>query len=435
MKIKFKIALPEVQLILLCTVITSSMMLLKVSVLTVFLALQLLLIAIHIYNTGGIKVTNDKLVNFIFLELIISTICCLTSSISLSYKKAALISTCLVIPMYFFFSLIKGNTRQRAELLCCVKKGIKITCIVELIWCFLQFVAYKFAGLDINQKIFVNLLHLVQTASRYESGKFFRPSGLCWHQSLMAPIVVLTFFFSGSIIWIGLALLDSLICHSTTAFIGILCCFIFTYGLKAIKYIQSGRVKIHKIVAFFAAILFVLAIPVAIKANAPAAFAEELMRLVTRITHSSSDLSSAAHMRYYTSYKDVVKMSSPLQVFFGYGYGCSGYPITKLFDQYAYLNNWSVESDVMNILISRGILGFFGYYGMLAYIAIKGYRIDERYALLIACIVVEGVTYNIQFDWLFFLELFLYLAVQSRFNIFTGEWADPLQMPIAQQGD
>ena len=45
-----------------------------------------------------------------------------------------------------------------------IVNAIKMVVLVELVWIFIQLLLYRLFGVDINQLIFVDLLHLVENA-------------------------------------------------------------------------------------------------------------------------------------------------------------------------------------------------------------------------------------------------------------------------------
>lgn len=165
-----------------------------------------------------------------------------------------------------------------------------------------------------------------------------------------------------------------------------------------------------------------LAIPILIYTGILSTIIQKIIDIYERSTGIVYDGGSAnAHIRYYTAYPQVVDNENIIQIFFGYGTGNSGYPISKLFGQYAELKSWVVESDVMNQLYSNGIIGFIFYYGFLLYIAIRGYRLDRRYFILMTGLIITGITYNIQFDWIVYIEFLLYLMVKFKVNLFSTD--------------
>ena len=143
--------------------------------------------------------------------------------------------------------------------------------------------------------------------------------------------------------------------------------------------------------------------------------------LFNRLFASQKDASTAAHFAYYSDYDKVLKSSTLLQIFFGYGHGCSGYPYSVLYNRYTDLANWAVECDVINILVSRGIFGFITHYYLLFYIMIKGQKIDYRYAAVIISIFIQGIGYNVQWDYVMFIELVLFLTIKLKINFFAKQ--------------
>ena len=140
--------------------------------------------------------------------------------------------------------------------------------------------------------------------------------------------------------------------------------------------------------------------------------------LLARVLNVSSDTSSAAHMSYYTLYPQIVRNNGWIASAFGTGYASSGFSITSINGQYAGLQHWVVESDFIDILVSRGVIGFISYYVFLLYIGFKGKKIDYRYIVAIAVIMIQGITYNVQFEYLFFIELLMFGSIKLKINFF-----------------
>ena len=139
-----------------------------------------------------------------------------------------------------------------------------------------------------------------------------------------------------------------------------------------------------------------------------------------RIFEGSKDSSSAAHFSYYLLYPEVLRRNTFLQSIFGTGYASSGYSISQISGQYASLQHCVTESDFIDILISRGFLGFIIYYIFLLQIALKGKNVDYRYTIAMIVILLQGITYNVQFEYLFFIELILYACVGLKLNFFES---------------
>ena len=89
-----------------------------------------------------------------------------------------------------------------------------------------------------------------------------------------------------------------------------------------------------------------------------------------------------------------------------------------LYSQYASMKSWAVETDIMNMIYSRGLIGFAAFLGFLAQIIAKGCKRDFRYVTIPICFLAAGITYNVQFSWVFFLEILLLLSLEQDINIF-----------------
>ena len=148
---------------------------------------------------------------------------------------------------------------------------------------------------------------------------------------------------------------------------------------------------------------------------------QKIITIYGRITGSVYDQSAIGHKRYYSALLLVFNNSSPVQIFFGYGAGCSGYPIDVLYAQFPHLKNWSVESDFMNILYSWGISGFVAYYSMLLSIMFRGWKIDKRYTYLVLIVTLQGITYNVQFEWVQLIMIYFYCCTRLGIDFFDGK--------------
>lgn len=414
MQEKNKMALDEVIIFLIMVV--SSMMIMKQYIFSLFFVLQVLGIVLFSIKSGKLIIAKDKYINFIFVEMGVSTIFCQISDMSLSYKKGAIVALVLILPIYFTYAYIEEKSLKNSNIFVWVKKGIKITCIIELVWCLLQFLLYYMFQLDINQIIFVDMLKFVETATHYKNDVFLA-SGLCWHAAFIAPIAVISYIFFENWIIKGLAVVNAIICDNSTAMIAISVCVFLDFCFKIISMIKSR--SINKRTIIYAVCVIVIGIPLLLKTGALQIIIDKVMYIFQRVTGKVNDGGSAeAHIRYYTSYLDILRKSSILQIIFGYGPGCSGYPISTLTGQYASMSSWAVESDVMDIILSRGITGFIGFYCFLFKIAKDGLKIDYRYLILILSLAVGGITYNIQFEWVVLIEMLLLLSIKRNYNLF-----------------
>ncbi len=407
-------------------IFVSSMMLLRYDMFTLFFFLQICFILYMFCLTKKIVFVNSFIINILFIELIISNFLSIFfGNLPLSYKKGALATCILIFPIYFVVSYLKILFARKKQILVLIRSGIRCFCVVQIFWALIQYIGFRFFDIDINQVIFSDILNLVDIASSAGINGKKVPSGLCWHPSLLAPMVVLTYCFFDNKIIKGLAFVCAILSNNSTALIGAAMCVlwdVFLYLIQCFKTHEKGIPKKHFIMIIG---LIVLVVGVFAFTDIGNRLIEKFIYILHRITGQVNDGGSAnAHIRYYTALPQVVAVSSLPQILFGYGLGCSGYLYTMLFNQYVGLKSWTVESDIVDILISRGVFGFTIFYSLILMAAFKGYKINKKYFILFITIALEGITYNVQFEWVFLLELILFMAIEMKYDIFEGKSLD-----------
>ncbi|MBQ5988452.1 MAG: hypothetical protein IJL67_03055 [Oscillospiraceae bacterium] len=366
-------------------------------------------------NSGRLYFSEYKIVNITFALLLITEISSFISDLPDSYKGYSLVMTIVLIPSYFSFTYIIRECKEGILDFRYLIKWFKAGILVQLIYLPVQFVLYK-GGVDINRIIFHNLLHFMEEPTFFRQGEFF-PSAFTWHSALLAPLLVIAFLIFEDLRIRALILLDTFICGNSTALIGVMITFGILAGLRFIDFIRhfstNGKVK-----SIVSAGLIVLLGSIACAAGAGNAVISKFQLLIARITESGNDSSSAAHIGYYMVYPSVFNNNTVLERLFGTGYASSGYSISAINGQYATLEHWVTESDIIDILISRGIIGFVFYYILLGMIAFWGARIDKKYLIAVGVITIQGITYNVQFEYLFFIELIMLGSVFIGQNFF-----------------
>jgi hypothetical protein len=412
----YKLENKKIAIGLLC--ICSTMMILKIKVFTIFFIAQVLLAAWYFLMRRKVFITQDFWINAIYLELFLSTILAFVSSQPASYRKAALILLVLLVPMYFTYSTFESWLSRHPKLFQSIKKGLVISLGIELVVCLLQFLAYKGFGLDLNKLIFQDLLNLTSEVSQYKSNIGLLPSGLCWHSAFMGPVCVFAFLFTNNLFMALLAIVCAVICSNTTALLGMVLCVALYFYLYLFPKLCQKKLWLKKGILLLSLLVLAIGIAAAWKVGIFGKLYDKFYFVYGRIFGTIHDSSAQVHMSYYTDLPSLLARMDLRQILFGYGLGSSGLAISNLTGQYADLANWSVESDVIDLLLSRGILGFALYYGFLFYIAFFGSKMDIRYGIAIVSLAAMGITYNIQFDWVFFVEMLMLLSIKYRINLF-----------------
>lgn len=407
------------KLVIAMMLLTSSMMVLQIAGQTFFLLLQIVLCIYMFLISKRVVFENNFFILFIVIESVIGMAFSIISEMPLSYKKGSVYMTGLLIIMYFASAYVIYLLDYDKIDMNFIKLCIKAIFVIQMHWTIVQYILYAVASIDINNSIFVEMLGMVEEASAYKVGNYFMPSGFCWHPSVLVPIVVLSYFMFDSYYLKILTILTAFLCRNSTALICILVCIGVSVAKYIIDILRIRRMKRN--VLILCIVMATVGLGVAYATGILDMVIDKIVYLIQRIFGLVNDHGSGdAHRRYYTEYFNVLEFSSVPQIIFGYGIGCSGYPFTEMFGQYGNHASWAVESDIMNILLSRGILGFVLYYGMLLFIAIKGFKISYKYLCATIILIIGGITYNIQFDWLFLINIFMLYCVNNGINWFDN---------------
>lgn len=317
----------------------------------------------------------------------------------------------LYVAVAYLYALMRDDRRILPLML----RAFKAMCIVQCLWIPLQYVCYHFLDLDINKAIFVDGLNLLENASFIRSWVYY-PSGLTWHSAVLAPMFVLAFALYDDVWLRVLILFDVLICGNSTSLIGTYACAAMLGCIWLCK--NHNRVLVWR-KALLTLVFLAVAGGVVLLATGKI---QDLMavftRLWTRLFAAEKDASTIAHLGYYSDYLKIVQKAPLMQILFGYGVGCSGYPITVMYDRYTEMGNWAVECDIVNILLSRGIFGFLAYYFFLFYIAIRGVKINYRYLVVMVAIFLQGFGYNVQWGYVLMMEMILLLTIKLHVDFF-----------------
>ena len=397
----------------------STFMLVQFGIFDLFWCLQVVFFLAHTIITRKLRITRDRTIISLYCIWVLSTLLCFVSDIPLSYKKNSIIAIVFLVPTFFTVSFYERYIRSE-RFVAYIKKALALTCTVQVIVCIAQFLLYNGAHIDLNQLVFRDILHMVENPSQYKLG-VFHPSGMCWHSAFMAPIVIIAFVVCDSYFVKTLAVVDAVICNNATAMIGIGVCLGLTGMFSIVDFLKRASKTVRKRTFIAISLIVVAIIPILFCTNIVPVVYDKIVDIYGRATGAVYDGGSAnAHIRYFTAYPNVVKNSSIIQFLFGYGTGNSGYTMSNLYGQYVDLKSWVVETDVMNQIYSNGIIGFILYYSFLLYIAIKGYKLNRKYFILKISIILAGITYNIQFDWVLFMEFLLFLTIKFKVDLFEA---------------
>lgn len=321
----------------------------------------------------------------------------------------------LVSPIFFLAGFFENLIFHKKETVYWIKKGLKIACAIQFVYIPIQYVFYHIVNIDINKVIFVDTLGLVSSASFIRDWVWY-PSGLTNHSAIIAPLMILGLVLFKNMYFRLLIIMDSFICGSSSAIVGVCVTLLLMFFCRIIEKNRNSRVKRKALLSVMVIILF-LAVTL-LTTNALDIITNKIGYIIIRLFGSSKDSSTNAHLMYYYKYPFVFKNNSLLQNLFGYGYGCSGY-IFSMLDNRINIGNWAVETDIMDRLYSLGIIGFVLYYSFLSKILVRGYRIDKKYTIVTIAIIIQGFGYNVQWDYIFLIELIFYICIKKKISFFN----------------
>ena len=340
---------------------------------------------------------NVKIFDYSFLFFLVSLL------FTVRFTLVSVVSTAML-----FFIGLQLQSCKKNEFNIFIK-GVKISCIVNICWGILQFLLFNLNDFNINDYIFIDTLHIVERAS---FDKYI--TGLSWHPINLAPVLLLSvLFFDNWIVW-GICFFIAVNASSSTTILSLAISFILL-RMKEISFTFKFKksLPIHRIVIIIFVTILVIG---AFYFLFPYIF-DEVQRLLDRIG-SSTDESTYLHKRYYTSVFHVFANSKPYDILFGCGYHQSGLVFSRLFNQFTTTTSWSVESDPMDYLYGNGIVGFTLFYTFLISNLIKSWSSDYKLFCFYAVIIICGVAYNCQFEWVMMLELIFEVMREKGISVF-----------------
>lgn len=307
-------------------------------------------------------------------------------------------------------------------------KGLKYGLLFNIFWAFIQYVCFRALKMDLNDVMFNQILGIRDQASTINTTiGTFCIAGLNWHPSQLVPIIILSYLLFDSIwIKIVLVILAYISTNTTCMFSLALCC-----GLDIVSVLPKKvhRIKFRQLITFVLILIVVNATFFYLYCSDENGIVIErihgiLERFSSVFTGRNLSHSTMLHLRYYTAYPDIVRLFGWKSLLFGVGFECSGYPFVVLFNQYADLKSWHVESDIINFLVGRGWIWTIVYYVILIKLMIKGKALNKRYSIMVICFIVSGILYNTQVLWVEVLMLFMFVAVSKKTDVFTADKTD-----------
>lgn len=403
------------QYLMLALGLFSSITVLQVAGISLFLLIIYCYLFYIIFFNKNFIVINSPFLPFLIAATVsacLSTYLNLSDGYVVNNLKGLLNFFAVFLTSSTLISLI--NAKEFAALL----TGLQWSCRIQVLWIILQTIFWTLWEFDINQFIFADLLHMVDKASQFK-GTGYVPTGLCWNAGGIAPILFFGFFLEKRLVFKIFVITGALLTQSATLTVGIILCGIINLLLSlrnTQKKFKFGNKK-SIFVSLFIILLFGLCLYL---------FSANIMQQFTRLwevfsyrlaglmdTNSTLDSSTSAHLGYFVNLPSVLAAGSIVTFLLGYGVNCSGFPYSAVVGQYAG-ETWIVECDITNIILNFGIIGFIFFYIWIIDGICKLHGKRSYIVWPIVVIAIMGVTYNLQYIWVIFIELLIFSSKEKR---------------------
>ncbi len=320
--------------------------------------------------------------------------------ISSSLKKYIL----LLLLTIFFYKIVQ---LKKIDIFL---KGIYISCFIEMIWCYLQFILH-YKGVMINEVIW--------KASEVSSQGHLSLTGLNTNAGILIPAIAFLFYFSKSYYIKCLSFALFFLSGNTTMLIcGIIVLFIeFVRGVKNILIRKKIRRKFLSMCLFSVCIVVAALYGFGLIDRIQSILVNLILRISEVHTNNITNASTYAHARYYTSIPEIISQIGILNVLFGFGLGCAGVPFVYVFDQYPDLI-YVPESDMITYLYNIGIFGTIFFYGFLTFLCKKSIKNNKEICYFVISILISGIFYGMQLNWVIMCEwIFAYFVAYNNQDI------------------
>ena len=385
-----------------------------VSIYVWMLTLLFIIVLFEIINNRcEFNVKVDKILILFFIFELISHFICL-NYLPKTWNEdliTSLLQWFFVLIIYLYFSS-KDKARSTKYFI----DGVYYSSLIQMIWGFLQLLFY-FRGGDLNNTVFRDTLHMVtESATQYQFGSL-KISGLCWNAGNLAPLVIFGYVYSKNVYIKILFIILSFVSGSRTLYISMLTILALELIFRTRK---SYGLTPKKVVTI---LILMIIVPLMILVNIDTInfLIAKMTKLLDFVNNAQTEGSTSNHLFYLTSIFQVTSKNSIINNLFGYGPNCSGYVFSKLFNIYNDGKKWAAECDYVNILWSYGYCGFITYYIWYISKLKRLYKLNKKYIIMFLTFLIAGFFYNITFNWVFLLIIFIFNYSRNYKDLFKDE--------------
>lgn len=277
--------------------------------------------------------------------------------------------------------------------------GFKVSVAIQMIWGWLQLILWDIFKISLNEIIFGKIYGDSEGTISWTilKGDSLRLTGISWEPAYFSLALVCGYILSKSI-YVKLAyVLCCLLSSSRTGIIVIMFAIIMdlvTDIFEKLKYKkESKNVKKAYIIIGIVVILIVFVLPYT---------RNKIFKYLYDIVNWNKTTSGGTHFNYIKYAPVMLMKMGLLRVLFGYGIASSGLPYNIYFSgEFQSPNPWSVESDVLTLLLGIGLLGCLLYYICIANIVLSKTGMEIK--KLVISIALAGIFYVYIGTWTLFI--------------------------------
>lgn len=362
---------------------------------------------VYLLLTQGLYFRKDWLLLSMLASALLTFAVSMISDIPSGYKKPALMG--ILQWALIFIACCYMRKEQTASAVNSFMKGFDWSCRIQLFWCLLQMVAYYGLKLDINNRIFGDLLHTNSETSQYRNG-VLACTGLHWHAANLIPVLIYTYFRHRNVFIKALCFVIVYFTKNATSMLAIGFSLVLDLLIFAKHTLCDQHCGIPKKIAVYIMLGaggFLCLSPILLP-KLWEVISYLLLRLYEIQNPTLGHESSTVHFNYYRHLPHILQNIPFHEMLFGSGLNTSGHRFTQFFGQYAD-SIWTVESDFVNGILNKGVFGIILQYGFLLRLI---YRLRKTGHTNLSCfifvLIISGFIYDNQFIWVLLLEYMLY---------------------------
>lgn len=302
-------------------------------------------------------------------------------------------------------------------------KGVRYSCLVQLVWCYIQLVAKFIFAIDFNILVFNEFFKINNAVSAVNGASgFFNYTGLNLNAGILAPIFLFLFVSENRKIIKTLTLLMMFACGNTTTFItGVLLLF-FIFFQKTENMIKKHEMKVAKKKFIYVTLIVMTSVLIvvmnpSVNERLGSLLINNIKRLLSIKSNNFLDGSTFVHFRYYQSIAYLISKADIICILFGYGFKAGGIPFVLYFGQYPD-TVYGTESDPISFLYGLGLLGTMYIYCMFVKIVFASH--NKKVWLFMILVLASGIFYSVQMNWLILVEFVLYEITMRRLWIYDS---------------